>query len=181
MPRPLPASASIVYSDLAQGGQGHIGDHDESYGSGGPSTVVYGHSGGVFGGAWDQDGSTNVGLQGRGAEAGNRISWPWDEGRKSTVPVYYHDVATAGTAPGDDGQDYPDVGTEARGEEGAEGERQHALEYVGCFRDHPGTLREYPGDAAYVFSESLTVNVRKSVPVVRSLSSCQKITQKVVV
>lgn len=120
----------------------------------------------MSGGAWDQDGSTIAGQQGRGAEAGNRIRWPWDETRKRSVPVYYQDAATAGTEPPGDGQDDPDVGTgdrEGEEKEDAESGGEHALEYVGCFRDHPESLREYPGDAGYVFHESLTVNVRTRV------------------
>lgn len=159
-----PLSVSIFYNHDQR-----TGERDGGYGAAGPSAVVHGHSGGggggAAGGAWDQYGSTSVvGRQGLGAKAGNRIRRPWDEGRRRSVPVYYHDEATAGGERGD-GQIAQDTekaeGTE-EGEEQEEGEqeeevkagteaeaeggREQALEYVGCFRDHPGRLREYSGE-----------------------------------
>lgn len=129
-----------------------------------------------------------VGQQGRGVFAGSRIKWPsrdfpqqhrnephndGGESEEATadVPVYYDDVASR--------RERLKNAETIRGNEGG-------LEYLGCFRDHPGHLREFykaqahdselekededaaggqpeesqQGNSVHIFPRSLTPNVR---------------------
>lgn len=159
-------STSMVYNDQPKVGQDYIGEYD-----------IFGDSGSAPGDSWDQESSAiSVGQQGLGAEAGNRIRWPWDQAKRGSVPVYYHDAATARVVTGErgdeqDSPDYEGTGEKEEEEKGVEGGKEQALEYVGCFRDHPSPLREYSGErstaeetpengALYVSTQSMTVNVR---------------------
>lgn len=97
---------------------------------------------------------TGVGRQGLGTKAGSRIKWSWDPETSTSVAVYYNDAG------GDrqeqkklenNGEEEVDEGREkGSAEEEPEQERKDTLrvegqelEYLGCFRDQPGSSREF--------------------------------------
>lgn len=98
----------------------------------------------------EEDEDARVGKQGSGVMAGSRIRWHRSGGASGTigVPEYYGDANK----------------TEA------ENGLSYRVKYLGCFRDHPGRLREFHGfedgmeigDAVYVFPRSLSPHVRPS-------------------
>lgn len=132
-------------------------ERDESDGPGGPSTFFY-DGGGLAVDAWDQDDTIGGNQLGNGAKAGNRIWWTWDGVRKRNIPIYYHDPATVVRPPGHELGSHggPDGRTAEHGgeKEGKEAkvasETPQLLEYLGCFRDHPGLIREYSGKSTLV-------------------------------
>lgn len=75
--------------------------------------------------SWDHQ----VGSQGLGVHAGSRIRWPNARSTRTTAVddntqsgLVYYDVAGSMTSPG---------------------RETRSVVYLGCFRDHPGTLREF--------------------------------------
>ena len=107
--------------------------------------------------------------------AGSRIKWS-RYGDSRGLPVYYDDVAATRKFRLESAQNGTEVVDGWAGQGGTGG-----LEYLGCFRDHPGHLREFDGaggrheagkeeamkdreqiereNAVYVFPRSLTPKV----------------------
>eukprot|EP00904_Undaria_pinnatifida_P002208 jgi/Undpi1/11989/HiC_scaffold_4.g01688.m1 len=124
-----------------------------------------------------------IGHQGRGLLAGSRIKWP-RYGDLNSVPVYYNDVETARNSYLKGSHNVSEVKGNMSEVGGWVEHGDVGMEYLGCFRDHPGHLREFNGaggrheggeeatmkdrehleeeNTVYVFPRSLTPKVCKS-------------------
>ncbi|CAM9902169.1 unnamed protein product, partial [Ectocarpus fasciculatus] len=128
---------SILYNDI---GGDHVWDLESGASGTGTLPATSGRP------AWYELGHGNGGVarQGLGINAGNRIKWVWDGTSKRSVPVYYND-APAEWKKGD-GKDTGEKNNMAEAKHELE-RKQYGqwdeLEYLGCFRDHPGQLREF--------------------------------------
>lgn len=82
-----------------------------------------------------------MGRQGLGINAGNRIKWTWDGKSKRSVPVYYNDAPAEWKTGGEErGEKSSAEAKELERKQDGQGDE---LEYLGCFRDNPGQLREF--------------------------------------
>lgn len=127
-----------------------------------------------------------IGHQGRGLLAGSRIKWP-RYGDLNSVPVYYNDVETARNSYLKGSHNVSEVKGNMSEVGGWVEHGDVGMEYLGCFRDHPGHLREFNGaggrheggeeatmkdrehleeeNTVYVFPRSLTPKVSTRVVV----------------
>lgn len=134
--------ASIVYGEPSSAGN-----------AGGAATLAAGSGSN----SRDQEGDgTSVGRQGVGTTAGSRIQWSWDQKMSTRVAVYYDDAGGGRRGEERHSNKNQGEGEQGRKHEEAGKEKQETqkdtlrgtdqdLEYLGCFRDHPGSSREFAG------------------------------------